>query len=115
MNSFDPPYIYKAALVQFRPLMDMMTGKRPRHTAKLDVKGIGWAQSYDDLVDRMHKAGGDLVECRWDYLVIEKVFEGIWPGIEEDSERWFEYDFEKKVWEKCAKPKEAEGTIHWTC
>ena len=97
--------IFKAATVVFFEL-----NGRPR----MDVKGIGYNRNYSDLRDQIDKIGSGLIEARYDYIVIEEVYEGIWGGVRDDIEIWLKWSDNFKMWQLCNKPKEAEGTVHWT-
>lgn len=102
MKAFDSFYIYKASLVCFPKEKSCCS----------NTKSIGFYRSYDKLVDQIKKAGSDLVEAKWQYLVIERWLEGVWPNIEEGSERWFE--FKDNEWKRCAQPEQAKGCVEWT-
>jgi len=59
---------------------------------------------------------GDLNEAGYyNYLVIERLSEGLYPGCgrsdEEQSEWWFKRDYELNKWVPCLKPKSMMGVI----
>ncbi len=82
---------------------------------KLDTRPLGWYFDRDNLLNNINRCGRDLVECRWDYIVIEEKFEGLGYPVVEDSEYWLEFDDDINNWSPCSKPSEVEGTICWSC
>jgi len=44
--------------------------------------------------------------CYYNYLVIEKLIEGLYPSISPDSDEqmWFKYERENDKWVRCEKP-----------
>jgi len=95
--------IFQAAAATWDP-----RNKRP------DVRKLGWNQFYSDLRSAIDKAGSDLIEARWDYIVIEETHASIWPNVVEGSVIWLHWNETIQKWEPCDEPEWAQGTCHWT-
>jgi len=84
------------------------------YNGKFDSRNIGWAPNYSDLRADIDRRGSDLIEAKYNYIVIEEVRDGIWGFVVEGSERWLKWDDLLEFWVACEKPEELRGTIHWT-
>jgi len=79
-----------------------------------DIRRLGWRKNYSDLREDIDRAGSELIEARWDYLVIEEVLEGIWPSTVDAPPIWLCWNDTLRKWIPTKQPSWAVGTIHWT-
>ena len=106
-SGFDPFTVFRAAAVCF---YQKEIGNPVLH----DSKNLGYCQNFDELIEQINRLGSDLIEARWNFIVIEEVGEGVLVGAVAGSERWLKLSRNTRRWEKCAKPIEAKGIIWWT-
>ena len=96
---------YKAAMVSVKS----------ESSFKFDTRGMGVSRTREYLIDKIKIAGRDLVECKWDYIVIELwIGEGIDPTIVGHSDYWLRFEDNLGEWVPCGKPKEFIGIVDWT-
>jgi len=69
----------------------------------------GYYSKYEDAYTAALENRFNMIECLYDYLVIEKMSEGI-PAMCE-KEVWFKEENNK--WVPCDRPAEVLGTCHW--
>ena len=76
---------------------------------------IGFFNRYSDVLHYIEKYGINGLDegGLFKYLVIEKVFEGIYSVSEEFEENWFEADFKTTKWKEIKKPKQFKGVINF--
>ncbi len=64
---------------------------------------FGYFKSLNKALNAVSKNTGNMVECFYDYLILEEIGEGIHALSKEIM--WFKYDLVSNSWEKCKKPK----------
>lgn len=76
---------------------------------------VGFFSRYSDALHYIEKFGVNGLDegGLFKYLVIEKVFEGIYGVSEEFEETWFETDFKLKKWKEIKKPLKFKGTVNF--
>jgi hypothetical protein len=75
------------------------------------TRTFGFYKEYSDAMWAVFKNQSNMHECLYDYLVMEKIGEGIHPEVVE--EKWFNFDDKLNGWRPCEKPEFAQGTINW--
>lgn len=106
-SGFDPFTVFRAAAVCF---YQKEIGNPVLH----DSKNLGYCQNFDELIEQINKIGSDLIEARYNFIVIEECGEGIWAGAVAGSERWLKWNEKERLWKRCVKPMEARSIIWWT-
>jgi hypothetical protein len=72
---------------------------------------FGFYKEYGDAYRAVRINQGGMRECLYEYLVIEKIKEGIHSSV--DEEVWFKWDDKRNEWKECEKPKQFLDTINW--
>lgn len=85
--------------------LDLKTGEI------LDARCVGYSFSYADAIDAVRHNNCDIFETCYNYVVVENVPPGFYPTIQ--FETWYMWDYNKKEYVLCAKPKCLENTCNY--
>lgn len=75
------------------------------------TRTFGFYKEYSDAIEAVFENRCNMCECLYDYLVMEKIGEGIHPEVVEEI--WFRFDDGLNGWMLCEKPEFSQGTINW--
>jgi hypothetical protein len=104
-TGFDPFTVFRAAAVCFYEGL----GGKTLH----DSKNLGYCQEFDQVIEQINRLGSDLIEARWDYIVIEEYGEGLLRSAKRDSQVWLKWSGLDRKWKRIGKPIEARGIVDW--
>jgi hypothetical protein len=74
-----------------------------------NCRTFGYGPDLLTVLDYVKQNTGDMYECLYDYLVIEK----IGPGIHAEAEQFAWYKWEHPKWVKCERPIEFAHLVNW--
>lgn len=75
------------------------------------TRTFGFYKEYSDAITAVFETRCNMHECLYDYLVMEKIAEGIHPDVVEEI--WFYWDDDRNAWGSCEKPAFAMGLTNW--
>lgn len=76
---------------------------------KRDCHTFGYYRGFDKAYNAVTKNMGDMHECLYQYLVMERIGEGVHSPTTEAI--WFK--FGRKKWNRCLQPQWARGFTNW--
>lgn len=80
-------------------------------------RSFGFFHEKETAVENVLNNTNDMHECRYMYVVIEKIYPGIHPIVtgREDRETWFTYDLEEDCWKEIDfRPNNYNGIINFS-
>lgn len=88
--------------------------RHPKGWIKVEkfTRTFGYYNKYQHALRAVKKNYGNMCECLYNYLIMEKIGEGI-HAIADDKTYWFKWDDAKNKWTPCDKPEWAMGMINW--
>ena len=76
------------------------------------TRTFGYYSGYQKALKAVEANTGNMCECLYNYLVMEKIGEGV-HAIADDDVTWFKWNAKKNGWVPCARPEWAKGIINW--
>ena len=72
---------------------------------------VGYTHTLEYAKDILRDQPHNLHECLYEYIVIEKICEGIFRSVQ--SEYWYEWDEVEQIWNECGKPAEFRSIVNF--
>jgi hypothetical protein len=72
---------------------------------------VGYAHTLEYAKEIVNKNQSDLHECLYEYIVIEKICEGVFRTVQ--NEYWYEWNEKNQTWNECCKPKKYRQIINF--
>lgn len=76
------------------------------------IRCFGYFNLALDAINAVLQNRGDIQECLYNHVVIEKIGEGI--HTDPDSELWFEWDYDELKWLPINKPEWSNNIVNWS-
>jgi hypothetical protein len=76
-----------------------------------DSRAFGWFATHEEALLAVRKNQGEMSECRYSYIVIERSY----PGIHALAEAiyWAEWNTKQRCWKRCKRPRWSLQIVNW--
>lgn len=74
-----------------------------------DKRTWGYCLTREEAINAVARNDGNMMDCYYDYLVIEEYRPGVMSPAE--GELWFKWENDR--WQSCARPAFADGIVNW--
>jgi len=74
---------------------------------------FGYFTSFEEAQRVIEKSGFELVECCYNYLIIEAIIPGIYAMAEEKDCSWYRWDSLTSAWYGCPPPIESKQIVNF--
>lgn len=88
-----------------------------QHWDKFQKRIVGYFTDIEKAKQCVEEDWGGFCECLYNFIVIEKVYEGLYNlkanHLDEQVEWWYSHNDESNKWVVCEKPAEKENIINF--